>query len=71
MTILNGHFDGQRIVLDDPIPKDIPVDTPVRIYFEAKIGGVFAELAQLAGPDDLPADYAEQHEHYVKGTPRK
>ncbi len=32
---------------------------------------VLARLAKLAGPSDLPPDYSQQHDHYVKGTPRK
>lgn len=33
---------------------------------------VLDRIAKLAeSSDDLPPDHAEQHEHYVKGTPRK
>ena len=33
---------------------------------------VLDRIAKLAvSSDELPPDYAEQHEHYVKGTPRK
>ena len=70
MTIINGHYDGQRVVLDEPVPPGIAAPAPGKVVFEDS-GGVLDELARLAGPDDLPADYAEQHEHYVKGTPRK
>lgn len=72
MTVINGHYDGKKVVLDEPVPAEIPADTPVRVVFE-KNGkeGVFDRIAKLAGPDDLPADYSEQHDHYVKGTPRK
>jgi len=70
MTIINGHYDGKRVVLDEPVPAVIAAPAPVKVVFEDN-GGVLDELARLAGPDDLPADYAEQHEHYVKGTPRK
>jgi len=72
MTIINGHYDGKRVVLDDPVPADILPQTPVKVTFE---GGrretVLDRIAKLAGTDDLPADYSEQHDHYVKGTPRK
>ncbi len=79
MTIINGHFDGQRVILDDPVPADIAPDTPVRVLFDAGAASgngdgheVLAAIAQLAvADDDLPADFAEQHEHYVKGTPRR
>jgi hypothetical protein len=72
MMTLNGHYDGKRVVLDDPVPADMPADTPVRVVFENNSGdGVLDRIAQLAGPSDLPRDYSQQHDHYVKGTPRK
>lgn len=71
MTTLNGHFDGKRVVLDEPVPARIIAPTPVKVVFEENGGGLLDDLARLAGPDDLPEDYAEQHEHYVKGTPRR
>ena len=73
MTTINGHYDSKRVVLDDPVPTDIPADTPVRVVFEpATAKHVLARIAELAvSTDDLPPDYSEQHEHYVKGTPRR
>ena len=73
MTIINGHFDGKRVVLDEPVPPDIHTDTPVRVVFDnGELRDLFAELGRLAvATDDLPPDYAAQHEHNVKGTPRK
>lgn len=72
MMTINGHYDGKRVVLDDPVPADIPPQTPVKVTFEGgRCETVLDRIAKLAGPDDLPADYSEQHDHYVKGTPRK
>jgi hypothetical protein len=72
MTILNGHFDGKRVVLDEPVPADIAADTPVQVYFgNGDAREAFAELAKIARPGGLPRDFSEQHDHYVKGTPRK
>ncbi|MEK7711138.1 MAG: hypothetical protein AAB341_04500 [Planctomycetota bacterium] len=71
MTIINGHFDGKRVVFDEPVPPDIAPDTPVRVFFgDGQAREVLAELAKPARPGDLPRDFSEQHEHYVKGTPR-
>jgi hypothetical protein len=70
--VLKGHFDGRRIVLDEPIPADVPCDTPVRVVFETEArDGVLSRIAKLARPGGLPRDFAEQHEHYVKGSPRR
>lgn len=73
MTIVNGHYDGKRVVLDEPVPAEIRADTPVKVVFEPESGKhVLARIAELAvSTDDLPPDYSEQHEHYVKGTPRR
>ena len=72
MTIVNGHYDGKRVVLDEPVPAEVAPDTPVRVVFEnASAESVLDRIAKLAGPSDLPPDYSQQHDHYVKGTPRK
>ncbi len=31
MIRLRGHFDGARIVLDDPVPDNLRPDTPVEV----------------------------------------
>ena len=71
MTIVNGHFDGKRVVLDEPVPARISTPTPVKVVFEEDGGGLLDDLARLARPSDLHPDYSQQHNHYVKGTPRK
>lgn len=70
MKELRGHIDGDRVVLDDPVPNDLPPLAPVRVVLEDPSSEtVLDRLAKLAETDDLPADYSEQHDHYVKGTP--
>ncbi len=71
MTILKGHYDGKTIVLDEPVPEEISADTPVQILFEGNSGeSVLDRIAKLARPANLPPDFSEQDEHYVKGRPR-
>jgi hypothetical protein len=31
MTRLRGHFDGQRIILDEAAPSELKPDTPVEV----------------------------------------
>lgn len=71
--ILKGHFDGQKIILDEPVPAGLAPNTRVRIVIEnEQEQSLFEKLLDLAvDDDDLPADYAEQHDHYVKGTPKR
>lgn len=72
MTVLKGHFDGQRVVLDEPVPAGVGAHTPVKVVFETEeAGAILAEIAGLARQAGLPPDFAEQHEHYVKGAPRR
>jgi hypothetical protein len=72
MVILNGRFDGSQIILDGPVPNGIPVNSPVRVIFdEVKQADSLAEIEKMARPLGLPPDYSEQHEHYIKGTPRR
>ena len=72
MTILQGHFDGRHVVLDEPVPPEFQTPTPVQVVFgQNDAREVLAEIAKLARPTGLPPDYSQQPEHYVKGTPRR
>ena len=76
MTI-NAHFDGKVIVPDQPL--DLPANQPLIVQIEpASAPGEPGEeppLAWLAAnaveSDTLPADLADQHDHYLYGSPRK
>jgi hypothetical protein len=74
MVVLNGYFDGNQVVFDDPLPDGIGPNTRVRVIFDApKISGedALAKIASMAVPADLPADFSQQHDHYVRGTARR
>ena len=72
MVVLNGRFDGRQVVFDEPLPDGIAVGSPVRVIFDDTTGTPsLAKIAKLAKPGGMPADFAEQHEHYVKGTARR
>jgi hypothetical protein len=72
MVVMNGRFDGSKVVLDEPVPNDIPANTSVRVIFEdVPRAESLAKVAKLAKPGGMPPDFAEQHEHYIKGTPRR
>jgi hypothetical protein len=70
---LKAHFDGKQIVLDEPAPAGLAPNTPVTVVFEnGTTESALEKIAKLAiETDDLPVDYSEQHDHYVKGTPRR
>lgn len=78
MTTLRAHFDGKQVVLDEPMPAGVAPNTPVLIVVSSSTDhsntpkGLFDAMAsiQLDG-SDLPPDFAAQHEHYVKGLPKR
>jgi hypothetical protein len=70
--VVKGHFDGRGVVLDEAAPADVPAGTPVMVVFDGNAQEhVLARIARLARPGGLPPDFSAQHEHYVKGTPRR
>ncbi len=74
MTVLNAHFDGKQIVLDEPMPEAIPVNAKVRVIVDdagTSAPRSLQEIAEMAVDADLPGDFSTQHAHYTKGFPKK
>ncbi len=76
MVVLAGHFDGKQVIIDGPLPADIPVNTPLRVTLapvdaDPEPSDPLADIAALARPLGKPRDFAAQHEHYIKGTPKR
>ncbi|MFI5381208.1 MAG: hypothetical protein ACHRHE_18075 [Tepidisphaerales bacterium] len=74
MTVLNAHFDGKHIVLDEPLPEALPINARVRVIVEESGSSKpqsLQQIAQMAVDADLPRDFSTQHAHYTKGFPRK
>ena len=68
-----GHVKNGQILLDRPVPLPDGAEVSVEIVEAADEApaSVLSKVAALAVEGGLPRDYSEQHEHYVKGTPRK
>ena len=74
---VTGIMKGGVVVLDDP--QSIPDGTRVQVVLmpprdpESASGQPTLEgLLKFAGVlKDLPPDMAEQHDHYIHGTPRR
>jgi hypothetical protein len=76
---LRGHVESGRIVVDDetslpdgaevrielmpPSESDAPGDQKTSLYDRLKAADGIAK--------GLPADFAENHDHYIHGTPKK
>lgn len=72
MKIIKGRYDGSRVVLDGPAPEDAAAGSPVRMVFGDEAGSsALSRIAGMAVAGELPPDFAAQHEHYLKGRPRK
>jgi hypothetical protein len=58
--------DGQRFrVTIEPVPEDAATEAEMPDWVRMAV-----ELSKLM-PDDLPEDLAEQHDHYIHGTPKR
>ncbi len=70
---IEAIFDGQVFRPADPL--DLPSDTRCRLTVEtlpvAGSGDVWSLLAQAAGSIEAPADWADQHDHYLYGTSKQ
>jgi len=68
---LHGTLDNGKVVLDQPAPW--PDGTRVEVVLQTGKKLTLAEkLLRHAGTvPDLPADMAEQHDHYIHGTPKR
>ncbi len=75
-----GHIENGLIILDEPA--NLPDGVKVRVELitdgdasrKPKVGpGThFEHYTSIIGAiDDLPKDFAAQHDHYIHGTPKK
>jgi hypothetical protein len=59
-----GLPEGTRVQVVVPAVRQEPADQPRE--------STLRSLLKFAGAlDDLPADMADQHDHYIHGTPRR
>jgi hypothetical protein len=66
-----GHIENGSVVLDDVVV--LPEGTRLRVEPLAEAGKTLAErFGDLVGCiSDLPADMAQNHDHYIHGTPKR
>ncbi len=74
-----GHFENGVIVLDEPV--NAPDGAKVRVELlhtgdatqrpETPWSTHYEHYESIIGAiDDLPEDFAAQHDHYIHGTPK-
>jgi len=71
---MRGHIKNGTVVLEEPVrlPDGTDVEVDVRAVGEAQQGATLYErLADVIGiAEGLPQDMAENHDHYIHGTPK-
>lgn len=70
--------DGTVVVSNVPFPAGEAVEVTVRLdaatgegEVAAKAGDAMAVLERLAGTIEGPEDSADEHDHYLYGTPKR
>jgi len=67
-----GHVENGVVVLDDPVELPEGAVVQVDLAEEEQIPTLAERLKDVIGiVDGLPEDMAEQHDHYLYGTPKK
>ena len=69
MIMLNAHFENRQVVLDDPLPANLPANVRVRVIIPAeRRSKTLQALADLArSVPSLPRDLAANHDKYLYG----
>lgn len=68
-------FDGEVFRPTEPV--DLPANTAYRVMLEEERAPELEDeppllkYLRMAQELDLPADFAEQHDHYLYGTPKR
>ena len=67
-----GHVENGRILLDEPAP--LPEGAEVKVEVVETSGApptIWDKLRGIAGTVEGPEDWAENHDHYIHGTPKR
>ncbi len=69
-----GQVQNGVVVFDEgspPLPEGARVQVKV-VDMEAAVQDLSRRLLSIAGiAEGLPSDFAEQHDHYIHGTPKR
>ena len=71
-----GHIQGNVVILETPT--DLPEGTPVIVEpapvpaAEPELPSFLEQFREFVGcMEGLPEDFAENHDHYIHGTPKR
>jgi len=70
--VYRGHVKGGVVVLDTEVQLPDGIEVTVEPILPPGRKTMAAQLGDLIGSvPDLPADMAEQHDHYLHGAPKR
>lgn len=70
--IYRGHVKNGVVVLDGPVKLEEGTLVRVELVEQELRKTLAARFRNIIGVvDDLPADMAENHDHYIHGTPKQ
>jgi hypothetical protein len=71
---LKGHIEKGSVVLDQPVglPDGMNVEVEVRpLKSDEELRTLYERMKDVVGiAEGLPEDMAENHDHYIHGTPK-
>ncbi len=67
-----GHIENGAVVLEDPVSLPDGTEVHVQPVESARRPTLAERFKDVIGTvEDLPSDMAENHDHYVHGTPKE
>lgn len=69
-----GHIKNGQVILEEPVPlaEGTPVEVDLREQPTDDTRSFWDDLLEFSGKAvGLPADFAENHDHYIHGTPKR
>ncbi|MBK8266989.1 MAG: hypothetical protein IPK83_01240 [Planctomycetes bacterium] len=67
-----GHVKNGQITLDEPtsLPEGAEVNIEI-VEGNGEQPSIWDKLKSIAGSVEGPEDWAENHDHYIHGTPKR
>jgi hypothetical protein len=76
MIGIRCHFDGKVFVPDQPV--NLPIGRTLILHVEVApeqittaTRSLWDTFKELEGTIEAPSDWAEEHDHYLYGTPKR
>lgn len=68
---LRGHVRNGQITLDEPVSLPEGTALNIEVVETPDRPTVWDKLLELAGTVEGPSDWAQNHDYYIHGTPKR